>query len=357
MPPTARSCWPRSTSTQTRASARRSVCRASRPCSPSVTVRSSTPSSAPIPEHEVQRFVDSLLPTEAESEVSALVAKGDETSLRQALELEPGNEDAVVGARRPARRPRRRRRGAGVARADPGVRADAPRRRRRPPRIGTRRLRRHARQPAAAGEGRRRRPPAVRRHPRADGPRRPAHRRVPPPPHGPRCSDASALAPPGTRSVAHTDIPRSRARPGAPTRGGRRGPRSRPRTARPTTRQPLGGARPNGSDRGSTGSASAASSRLRRPCCSWSSADGGCCVRPTRPTEAGLPVATAPTSLDDHDGVAARPDVHDRRRASWWSTSPAPSPGRACTSCRPAHVCTLRSTPRAVRSPRRPPAR
>ncbi len=48
------------------------------------------------PEHEVQRFVDSLLPTEAESELSALVAKGDETSLRQALELEPGNEDAVV---------------------------------------------------------------------------------------------------------------------------------------------------------------------------------------------------------------------------------------------------------------------
>ena len=48
------------------------------------------------PEHEVQRFVDSLLPTEAESEVSTLVAKGDETSLRQALELEPGNEDAIV---------------------------------------------------------------------------------------------------------------------------------------------------------------------------------------------------------------------------------------------------------------------
>jgi putative thioredoxin len=48
------------------------------------------------PEHEVQRFVDNLLPTEAESEVSTLVAKGDETSLRQALELEPGNEDAIV---------------------------------------------------------------------------------------------------------------------------------------------------------------------------------------------------------------------------------------------------------------------
>jgi putative thioredoxin len=48
------------------------------------------------PEHEVQRFVDGLLPTEAQSEVAALVDKGDEHSLRQALELEPGNEDAVV---------------------------------------------------------------------------------------------------------------------------------------------------------------------------------------------------------------------------------------------------------------------
>ena len=48
------------------------------------------------PEHEVKRFVEGLLPTEAESELSALVAKGDEDSLRQALELEPGNEDAIV---------------------------------------------------------------------------------------------------------------------------------------------------------------------------------------------------------------------------------------------------------------------
>jgi putative thioredoxin len=48
------------------------------------------------PEREVQRFVDSLLPTESQSEVAALVAKADEDSLRQALELEPGNEDAVV---------------------------------------------------------------------------------------------------------------------------------------------------------------------------------------------------------------------------------------------------------------------
>jgi putative thioredoxin len=48
------------------------------------------------PEQAVRDFVQTLLPTEEESEVAALVAKGDETSLRQALELEPDNEDAIV---------------------------------------------------------------------------------------------------------------------------------------------------------------------------------------------------------------------------------------------------------------------
>jgi putative thioredoxin len=48
------------------------------------------------PEHEVQRFVDNLLPTETESELSQLIAAGDETSLRRALELERDNEDAIV---------------------------------------------------------------------------------------------------------------------------------------------------------------------------------------------------------------------------------------------------------------------
>jgi putative thioredoxin len=48
------------------------------------------------PEAEVTRFVESLLPTAAESEVAALLAKGDEDSLRQVLEREPGNEDAIV---------------------------------------------------------------------------------------------------------------------------------------------------------------------------------------------------------------------------------------------------------------------
>jgi putative thioredoxin len=48
------------------------------------------------PEPEVQRFVTGLLPTEEESEISRLVAAGDEESLRRALDLESGNEDAIV---------------------------------------------------------------------------------------------------------------------------------------------------------------------------------------------------------------------------------------------------------------------
>jgi putative thioredoxin len=48
------------------------------------------------PQPEVERFVSTLLPTEAENEVSGLVAAGDESSLRRALELDPDNEDAIV---------------------------------------------------------------------------------------------------------------------------------------------------------------------------------------------------------------------------------------------------------------------
>jgi putative thioredoxin len=44
------------------------------------------------PPPNVQRFLDELLPSEAD----ALVASGDETALRQALELEPGRADAAV---------------------------------------------------------------------------------------------------------------------------------------------------------------------------------------------------------------------------------------------------------------------
>jgi putative thioredoxin len=48
------------------------------------------------PEHEVREFVQRLLPTEADNALAALLAAGDEDSLRQALELDPGNEDAIV---------------------------------------------------------------------------------------------------------------------------------------------------------------------------------------------------------------------------------------------------------------------
>jgi putative thioredoxin len=48
------------------------------------------------PETAVRQFVEKLLPTEEENAVAALLSAGDEDSLRQALALEPGNEEAVV---------------------------------------------------------------------------------------------------------------------------------------------------------------------------------------------------------------------------------------------------------------------
>lgn len=47
-------------------------------------------------EDEVRQFIAPLLPTEAESRLAALIVAGDETSLRLALESDPGNEDAIV---------------------------------------------------------------------------------------------------------------------------------------------------------------------------------------------------------------------------------------------------------------------
>ncbi|HVM52645.1 MAG TPA: thioredoxin [Acidimicrobiales bacterium] len=49
------------------------------------------------PEAVVRKFVDTLLPTEEETEVQRLVRAGDAESLRRALDLEPDNPDAVVG--------------------------------------------------------------------------------------------------------------------------------------------------------------------------------------------------------------------------------------------------------------------
>ena len=48
-------------------------------------------------EAAVVEFVQRLLPTEQENEVDALVAAGDEDSLRRALELDADHEGAVVG--------------------------------------------------------------------------------------------------------------------------------------------------------------------------------------------------------------------------------------------------------------------
>ncbi|MBI5089155.1 MAG: thioredoxin [Actinobacteria bacterium] len=48
------------------------------------------------PEHVIEQFVGSLLPSEESEQIAALVAAGDEASLRQALTLDPGNEDAIV---------------------------------------------------------------------------------------------------------------------------------------------------------------------------------------------------------------------------------------------------------------------
>ncbi|CAN5699106.1 tetratricopeptide repeat protein [soil metagenome] len=47
-------------------------------------------------ESAVNAFVARLLPSEAETTVASLVAVGDEASLRQAIELDPGHEGALV---------------------------------------------------------------------------------------------------------------------------------------------------------------------------------------------------------------------------------------------------------------------
>lgn len=48
------------------------------------------------PERMVREFVDSLLPSEKDLQLAALLEAGDEASLEQALELEPGFPPAIV---------------------------------------------------------------------------------------------------------------------------------------------------------------------------------------------------------------------------------------------------------------------
>lgn len=47
-------------------------------------------------EDAVRKFVEAVLPSESEEQLASLLAAGDETSLRAALDLDPGNEAAVV---------------------------------------------------------------------------------------------------------------------------------------------------------------------------------------------------------------------------------------------------------------------
>ena len=50
-----------------------------------------------LPEHEVRQFVERLLPTAEDDMLARMIAMGDEGSLRAALEIDPANEDAIVG--------------------------------------------------------------------------------------------------------------------------------------------------------------------------------------------------------------------------------------------------------------------
>lgn len=48
------------------------------------------------PEHVLKEFVNALLPSDEEQALAQLLEAGDETSLRRALELAPGDENVVV---------------------------------------------------------------------------------------------------------------------------------------------------------------------------------------------------------------------------------------------------------------------
>jgi putative thioredoxin len=50
-----------------------------------------------LPEQEVADFVARQLPTAEDDQLAAMIAMGDEGSLRAALQIDPGNEDAIAG--------------------------------------------------------------------------------------------------------------------------------------------------------------------------------------------------------------------------------------------------------------------
>ena len=85
------------------------------------------------PEHEVQRFVDCLLPTEERARSPSWSPPATRPACAR-CSTRAGQRGRHRRPRRAARRPGRRRRGAGAARADPRVRAHPQGRRRRPAR-------------------------------------------------------------------------------------------------------------------------------------------------------------------------------------------------------------------------------
>ena len=48
-----------------------------------------------LPVHEIQAFIDALLPSQDEQALEQLIAAGDEASLRLALQMEPANEETI----------------------------------------------------------------------------------------------------------------------------------------------------------------------------------------------------------------------------------------------------------------------
>ena len=151
---------------------------------------------APRVRPQVRGFIDRLLPSEAEVEVAALLAAGDEASLRQALELDPGNESAIVAL--------------GDLWSTHGRPDEALTLLERiPETAATRQVAARARAGAVADDiddvgprldalldqvkARRRGPPAVRRPAGAARSRRPAHGRLPPQAHRPPVLSAGRL--------------------------------------------------------------------------------------------------------------------------------------------------------------------
>ena len=171
-----------------------------------------------VPEGEVQRFVDRLLPTAGgERDRRPARCRRRVEPAPGALDLEPGNEDAIVAL------------GEILVERGDGEEALALLER-IPESERTRKVAAAARLgtvpdddhdatldgAAAEGEDRRRGPPGVRRHPRADGSRRPADRRLPPQAHRPAvlssCPSESARSGGFCRTVRGSAPSGSRAR-------------------------------------------------------------------------------------------------------------------------------------------------